>query len=361
MKRPALLAASLLAATALTAAPAAAQTPSLTGPSFSFPSFHGPVLVQGGTTSLKLDAAVGAALASAHVSASPLAPAAAGPDGIGFPIRGGVLNPKTGASQLVHSGGLRFQKGSRQIDLTDFVVNTGSFASTLTARVNGRSFAQIIDLKTKNASVSSSALAITVSGVDAKLSATGAAALNRALGTSLFTGGLKLGSVTINAAKPFAILEGGATSLALDPAAGQALSSLGVAVAPVAPATAGPKGLSFPIVSGFVRGRDLAGTIVHRGGITFSAANGKSLTVTDFVIDTRRGVLTAAAGGARVDLLKLDLSAPAVSATDDEIVIGNVPASLTATAAQALNATFGVTAFTEGLRIGVATVDAEVR
>ena len=101
--------------------------------------------------------------------------------------------------------------------------------------------------------------------------------------------------------------------------------------------------------------------MVHNGGIRLSAG-GTELRLTRFVIDTFRGVLTAKPGtGKRIDLLKLDLSAPAVAVDGDRVTVGNVPASLTRTAAAALNATFGVTAFTEGLRLGVATVDGDAR
>lgn len=363
MKRPIRLVASALAATALTAAPATAkpQAPAKTPFGF-FPAAFASSAIDGGTTSLELDPAVGAALGGAGISAAPIAPAAAGADGIGFPIVRGRLNPSTGAGRLQHTGGLRFARGSRDVDLTDFDVTIGRGSSRLSARVDGRFRLPVIRLVTQRASVSSSATTTSISGVDVHLSSFGAAVLNRSLHSRLFRGGLKLGTVSVKAQRAQIVFEAGDTSLALDAGAAAALTSFGVSVAPVDPAFAKPDGsVAFPIVGGAVRTATLAGFIAHRGGLTFSAEDGTELTVTDFVIDTTRGILTARVGDGRVDLLKLDLSAPAVAVDGDRVTVGNVGASLTKTAADALNATFGVTAFTEGLKLGVATVNGEAR
>lgn len=234
--------------------------------------------------------------------------------------------------------------------------------SSLTARIDGRFRLPVIRLVTQRATVASTATTTTVSGVDVHLSTFGALVLNRALHSRLFRPGLKLGTATIAAQRAVIAFAGGDTSLALDAAAGDALTSLGVAVAPVDPAFAKPDGsVAFPITGGAVRTRDLAGRITHAGGLTFSAEDGTELTVTDFVVDTIRGVLTAKAGTARIDLLKLDLSAPAVTVAGDAVTVANVGASLTKTAADALNATFGVTAFAEDFRLGVASVNGEAR
>ncbi|CAA9515213.1 MAG: hypothetical protein AVDCRST_MAG13-3030, partial [uncultured Solirubrobacteraceae bacterium] len=42
------------------------------------------------------------------------------------------------------------------------------------------------------------------------------------------------------------------------------------------------------------------------------------------------------------------------------VTVANVPARLTKAAADALNAAFGVTAFSEGLQLGVATIRGEL-
>jgi hypothetical protein len=68
-------------------------------------------------------------------------------------------------------------------------------------------------------------------------------------------------------------------------------------------------------------------------------------------------VLTAKLnGGDRVDLLTLDLSTAKPGFADGAFTFGPVGASLTAGAAAALNGAFSVDAFTEGLKLGDATI-----
>lgn len=349
-----------LAATALvatTAGPAAAHdpAPAASGSTNPLPS---PARISGGTTSLALRAEVGAALTEAGISVAPTDPAATGPDGIGFPIVAGSLDPATGAGILRHEGGLRFSKGKRSITISQFDVRIAR-RSTLTAKINGLGVrARVINLDTSNAEISSDAVSVSASGIEAKLNGPAARLLNFVLKTRAFAPGLDLGSVKVAAKRSTIRFEGGATTLKLDAGAAAALTSLGVSVTPSSPAQATADGLAFPIVGGQVDAATLAGVIRHTGGITFTAG-GTSLTVSNFVIDTTRGVLTAQAGGSRIDLLKLDLSAPQVAVDGDEVTVGNVGASLTKVAADALNATFKVSAFTENLKIGVATVDGE--
>ena len=82
----------------------------------------------------------------------------------------------------------------------------------------------------------------------------------------------------------------------------------------------------------------------------------------DFVIDTRKGVLTARVSGTktRIPLLTLNLSNADIDKGSGKVVVGNVRATLTGPAAAALNKTFGVKLFKKGLKIGVAKVTARV-
>ena len=97
--------------------------------------------------------------------------------------------------------------------------------------------------------------------------------------------------------------------------------------------------------------------IEHSGGLRFSAG-GTNLEVTDFVVDTEAGTLTATAGGADVPLLALDLSGLERTEEGGAIVASGIEASLTREAAKALNDTFKVELFEEGLAIGDVTVRA---
>jgi hypothetical protein len=152
-------------------------------------------------------------------------------------------------------------------------------------------------------------------------------------------------------------LNGETTTLVLDPGTAKVLTDNEVEVAPVGQAAPDGDGIGFPITGGTVNSESLAGTIDHSGGLRFSAG-GTNLEVTDFVVDTEAGTLTATAGGGQVPLLTLDLAGLERSMEDGSIVASGITAALTAEAAQALNDTFKVKLFEEGLAIGDVTVTA---
>ena len=114
---------------------------------------------------------------------------------------------------------------------------------------------------------------------------------------------------------------------------------------------------SFPVTGGAVDLSSLAGTIQHRGGIVFvNLRNGKRLTVSNFVIDTRTGTLTARVNrtATRVPVFTLDLSAATVSASGGRVMVGNIDVRLTAVAAGALNQALATHVFVSGLDLGTA-------
>jgi hypothetical protein len=152
-------------------------------------------------------------------------------------------------------------------------------------------------------------------------------------------------------------LTGEGTTLVLDSATAGVLTDNDVTVAPIDPATAGDDGITFPITGGQVEAESLAGTIDHSGGLVFTAG-GTELELTDFVIDTTAGTLSATAGGAQVPILDVDLSGLQRSDDAGTIVLEGITVSLSADGATALNETFGVTLFEEGLAIGDVTVRA---
>jgi hypothetical protein len=147
----------------------------------------------------------------------------------------------------------------------------------------------------------------------------------------------------------------GATTLTLDPAAASALQSLGVTPAPIAPATAGAAGLRFPITDSLLQ-TALTGTITHSGGISLTAGS-TTVSLTDFWIKLGAApTLSADVGGTRVTILDLSLTGARARLADGRLRLGPVTATLTPAAADALNAAFGVTAFTPGLTLGTATI-----
>jgi hypothetical protein len=164
-------------------------------------------------------------------------------------------------------------------------------------------------------------------------------------------------AATTTAASTTLSLTGESTTLALDPSTAQVLADNQIEVAPIDPATAGEDGIAFPITGGSVDSETLAGTIDHSGGLTFSAG-GTDLALTDFVIDTTAGTLTATAGDAQVPVLDVDLTGLQRSDDMGTIVLEGITVSLSADGAAALNDTFNVDLFEEGLPIGDVTVRA---
>ncbi len=173
------------------------------GPTASFLSLTGV------STSVDLDAGTAKVLADNRVTVAPIAPATANTSGgtttVSFPITEGyvAVYPPTEPSYIrgtfSHVGGLRFTSGGKSLELTDFIVNPGN--STLTATVEGGSAASILDLDGTNVKVSQDAQGQTrLDGTIAKLSQTGAEALNKFFNVSIFTAGIPLGEVHVVAA-----------------------------------------------------------------------------------------------------------------------------------------------------------------
>jgi len=150
----------------------------------------------------------------------------------------------------------------------------------------------------------------------------------------------------------------------LDAGTARALQGLGVAVAPVGSAKfdSATSTVSFPITGGFAAIHSdmtykpgyVAGTVIHEAsGLTFSKGD-RSIEVTDFVVDPGNSILTASAGGeSGIPLLFLDGTNVKVSMEGSDVVLQGTVAKLTSTGASALNSTFGVSDFKEGLPLGV--------
>lgn len=342
--RSALVAATLAGAAGVAAAPASAA----------------PVAVGTGTTSLTLTSATAKALKGLGVSATVIGPGTAKGATLAFPVTGGRIDPKTAVGTLNHRGGLRLKKGGRQVRLTDFRVTVGR-TSTISAKVNGGARASVFALVVGKAKIASSGAETRVSRLRVHLTTTGAGALNATFRTHAFRSRQLIASAK-TAVLPAAVdLEGGSTSLTLDPGTAQALTGLGVAVAPAAGATANADGsIAFPISGGRLSTRTFAGQVAHSGGLTFTAG-AKAVTLKDFRIDIdSTPSLSADVGGQRVEIVALDLADLQATLTGRRVVLAGAKASLTEAAATALNGAFGTTALKAGLPLGVATVSGDL-
>jgi hypothetical protein len=150
-------------------------------------------------------------------------------------------------------------------------------------------------------------------------------------------------------------LNGKRSVLAFDKGAVAVLQKKKVKVAPVAPAAPTATGIQFPITGGTVNSETLAGSIAHSGGLKLSVG-GQTLEVTNFVADTKAGVLTATAGAAEIPLLTLDFTHLKKTTKGAAIVASGITGTLTPYGAAAMNGILGVTFFQEGLALGQITV-----
>jgi hypothetical protein len=332
---------------------------------------------------VKLDGGTAAALTSLGVAIAPSGTATfdAATSTITFPITAGYaeihsdLSFKPGyiLGSIDHAGsGFTLTAGPTKVELSDFVVDPGN--SILYGTVGGTPMVPLLDLDGTNVKVGMEDGNVVLDGTVAKLTDTAAGALNKAFNVDAIKAGTPLGVVhlvakgeaTVYNDKTTAIsrLTGKSTSVTLDAGTAAALESLGVAVAPVGTATfdASTGTVSFPITGGFAAIHSdltykpgyISGTVIHQAsGLKFSKGN-KSIEVTDFVVDPGNSILTASAGGkAGIPLLDLDGTAVKVGSQGDDVTLDGTVAKLSETGAQALNATFGVTAFTAGLPLGV--------
>jgi len=337
-------------------------------------------------TSVKLDAGTAKALTSLGVAVAPAGNATfdAGTSTITFPITSGYaeihsdLGFKPGyiAGSIQHFGsGFTLTAGPTQVALTDFVVDPGN--SILYGSVGGAPKIPLLSLDGTAVKVSMDSGNVVLDGTVAKLTDTAVGALNKAFATTALKAGTPLGTVHLvakaeGATKYDAVadktteisrLTGKSTSVKLDAGTAKALGDLGVAVAPTGSGTFDAKTstVGFPITGGFAAIHSdhnykpgyIAGVVIHQGsGLKFSKGD-TALEVSDFVVDPGNSILTATAGGkSGIPLLALDGTNVKVSKDGSDVVLDGTVAKLTGPGAAALNATFGVTAFTEGLSLG---------
>jgi hypothetical protein len=156
------------------------------------------IALSGGKTWLKIDKGTAAALSDAgvkvEVTGAAIGPLAKHPY-FAFPIVGGKVDKDPLGGRIVHSGGLSFSADSESVVVKRFVIDLDR--GVLTAKVAGTG--QRIALLKLDAPEGAKVGAgrIVLRGVDAKLTAQAAKALNEALNTDLFEGGLLIGETTV--------------------------------------------------------------------------------------------------------------------------------------------------------------------
>ena len=318
----------------------------------------------GGSTTVAPSKAISKALAKAGVPVKPLGKASAGEAGIRFPISGGELASGQARGTIRHSGALRLGRGSEKLVLRRPKVKLGS-RNAVTVVVGGDRL-KLFKLDTSGATVSQNDFAdgagTEIDGATALLSAAAAKALRATYGLRV-RGGTKFGAVQVSAEpESLKVRALGDTTLALDSGTASALEGLGIHVGLVGSATGESDGVAFPITGGRLGVADLAGDITHSGGLSVTSGD-VMVELTEFTIniDDDPDLTAIVAGGDRVSILSLDLSGASIDTPGLHVTVAGVKANLTMAAADALNAAFSTTAFSEGLLLGEARVEATVR
>jgi hypothetical protein len=152
-----------------------------------------------GKTWLKVDKDTAAALSDAGVKVEATGaaegPTAKRPYTFAFPIVGGKVDKHPLGGKIVHSGGLSFSVDSESVVVKRFVIDLDRGVLTAKVAGTGQRIALLRLGAPKGAKVG--AERIVLKGVDAKLTAQAAKALNEALNTDLFEGGLLIGEATV--------------------------------------------------------------------------------------------------------------------------------------------------------------------
>jgi hypothetical protein len=154
--------------------------------------------VTDGRTVLELDRGTAAALADAGIRVKATGPAI-GPAGstvFAFPIVGGKVNKERLSGRIVHSGGLAFTGGGERLVVKRFVIDLGR--GVLSAEVAGAGVrVPLLRLGAPTGAVQAAPGLLMLRGVNARLTAPAAGALNQTFDTDLFEAALPIGKATV--------------------------------------------------------------------------------------------------------------------------------------------------------------------
>jgi len=171
-------------------------------------AFAQTVAVQSGQTSVALSTEFLGALQKLGVAPGVLTPTTINSKAVvTFPITGGAIDAQSAAGQITHSGGLTLTKGTTQVAIENFIIDTTGSSPVLNgiAAVNGSVAASLTlfnlqlppGFRTPIRPIAG--VFVTVPGVAVTLSDAAAATLNKVFGVTAFTGGLNVGSATVQA------------------------------------------------------------------------------------------------------------------------------------------------------------------
>lgn len=161
--------------------------------------------VTGGYTLVELSSGFVGALTSLQISPSKAVPGALYPPLAYFPIVGGRLDASNAKGEIPHSGGLKLTRGTTQVILSDFVIDTAGAAPRLTGIVtaNGSIVGRI---PLFNLALPALALPLNlpagpeilrIEGSQVTLTTDAATALNGAFSTTAFVAGFNIGVASV--------------------------------------------------------------------------------------------------------------------------------------------------------------------
>ena len=131
-----------------------------------------------------------------HPPKAPSSVALPGISVFAFPIVGGKVNKERLSGRIVHSGGLAFTGGGERLVVKRFVIDLGR--GVLTAEVAGAGVrVPLLRLGAPTGGVQVAPGLLVLRGVNARLSAPAAGALNQTFDTDLFEAGLPIGKATV--------------------------------------------------------------------------------------------------------------------------------------------------------------------
>jgi hypothetical protein len=170
------------------------------------PATHAPATawITGGTTTVTTGAGIAAVLVKNGIVPLATDPGSSAlttrpgylAERFAFPVTGGKITLSPLAGQVRHRGGILFlsPRNGKQVQVSNFIINLAR--GTLTGIVNGNPRARValFRLDLSHAHLSGAPHVLRAVGIGLVLTATAARALNAALGTSLFSAGLRLGS-----------------------------------------------------------------------------------------------------------------------------------------------------------------------
>jgi hypothetical protein len=85
--------------------------------------------------------------------------------------------------------------------------------------------------------------------------------------------------------------------------------------------------------------------------------SGKSVTLTNLVVNTKTKHLTATVGGKSMPIFDLNLVSPKRTNSPHSVVVSNIKLTVLSRAATALNSGLGVSTFKVGMNFGIATLN----